>query len=73
MKKSCILYVWLGLTWSFFVFGAMKLILFALHSHVRTIFITAFIIVIGSLVAEISPAKGWRPFRHFGEKNEKKA
>ena len=34
-------------------------------------FITGLIIVIGPVVAEISPAKGWRTFCHFDEQMRK--
>ena len=35
-------------------------------------FITGLIIVIEPVVVEIATAEGWKPFRHFGEINEKK-
>ena len=56
-----------------FLSGAYDLSLCAMGSPAQTIPRTGFIIAIGAVVVEISPAKGWRPFRHFGRKNEKKA
>ena len=67
-----ILYGCLGRTTWIFSSRFMELIFPNMNSPCETIFTTGFIIVIGFVVAEISPAKGWRPFRHFGGKMRKK-